>query len=82
VGSNTGFEQNRYVLTGNAAGDFGATLAMVSDTCQPAQNLLLSKPSTVPHPAGALNQINAVLPLGSAGYGAISSWISMGCSAR
>jgi Tol biopolymer transport system component len=82
VGSDTSFRQNRYVLTGSADGDFGATLAMVSDTCQPAQNLLLGKPSTVPHPAGALTQITAVLPVGSAGYTAISSWISKGCSAR
>jgi hypothetical protein len=82
VGSETSFAQNRFVLTGNAEGDFGATLAMVSDVCQPAQNLLLSRPSTVPHPAGALTQINAVLPVGSAGYSAIATWISKGCSAR
>ena len=73
------FRQNRYVLTGNAEGDFGATLSMVSDTCNAANNLLLQRPSTVPHPAGAVNQVNAVLPVGSAGYTTILNWIARGC---
>jgi len=34
----------------------------------------------VPHPAGATGQTTAVLPAGSAGYNAIATWISTGCS--
>ncbi len=73
------FRQNRFVLTGSAEGDFGATLSMISNTCSPASNLLLARPSTVPHPAGAVAQVAAVLPAGSAGYNAISAWILRGC---
>ena len=76
----TSFRQNRFVLTGDAEGDFGTTLSMISDTCTPAANYLLKRPSTVPHPAGATTQKNAVLPLGSAGYAAIAAWISGGCA--
>ena len=75
----TPFQQNRYVLTGDPEGDWGATLSMISDTCNPASNLLLSRPSTVPHPMGATTQVSAVLPAGSAGYNAIAGWILKGC---
>jgi hypothetical protein len=54
-------------------------LSMIADTCKPASNYLLSRPSTVPHPAGATGQLAAVLPLGSAKYTAIANWISGGC---
>jgi hypothetical protein len=53
---------------------------MISDTCNAAANYLLSRPSTVPHPAGAAGQSAAVLPVGSAGYTAIANWISSGCT--
>ncbi len=76
------FRENRFVLTGNAEGDFGTTLSMISDACNPASNLLLMRPSTVPHPAGALTQATAVLPAGSSGYNAISNWIVRGCPAQ
>nr|MBP6337419.1 hypothetical protein [Vitreoscilla sp.] len=81
VGSGAGvdFRDNRYVLTGSPEGDFNATLAMVSDTCDAASNTILSRPSTVPHPAGAANQTTAVLPVTSAGYAAIRTWIATGC---
>ena len=75
----TSFRQNRFVLTGESEGDFGATLSMISDTCTPASNYLLKRPSTVPHPSGAASQASAVLPVGSAGYTAISNWIRGGC---
>lgn len=75
----TSFRGNRFVLTGSPEGDYGVTLSMISDTCNPASNFLLSKPSTVPHPAGATAQITAVLPVGSAGYASIANWISSGC---
>ncbi len=67
---------NRFVLTGGLEGDFGNTLSMVSDTCNAASNRLLAMPSTVPHPSGATT---AALPVGSAGYTALSNWISNGC---
>jgi hypothetical protein len=73
------FRRNRFILTGSAEGDFNATLAMISNTCMPASNYLLSRPSTTPHPAGALGQVRAVLPMGSAGYTTIANWISTGC---
>ena len=47
----TSFQGNRFVLTGSAEGDFGVTLSMISDTCNPASNYLLSRPSTAPHPS-------------------------------
>jgi len=73
------FRGNRFILTGSAEGDYNVTLSMISDTCRAASNYLLSRPSTVPHPRGATGQAVAVLPMGSAGYNAISNWISTGC---
>jgi hypothetical protein len=52
---------------------------MISDTCNATSNALLARPSTVPHPAGAVGQTAAVLPAGSAGYTTIANWISSGC---
>ena len=73
------FAQNRFVLTGSPEGDYNVTLSMISDTCNFASNSLLSRPSTVPHPAGATTQTTAVLPAGSPGYNAIATWITSGC---
>lgn len=67
----TSFRNNRFVLTGEANGDYNATLAMVSNTCNAAANALLKRPSTAPHAV--------VLPQGSANYNKISSWIGTGC---
>ena len=75
----TTFRQNRFVLTGSPEGDFNVSLSMISDTCRAASNYLLSRPSTVPHPAGATGQTRAVLPVGSANYNTIANWISGGC---
>ena len=75
----TAFRQNRFVLTGNAEGDYNVTLSMISDTCKAASNYLLSRPSTAPHPAGATGQTVPPLPVGSANYTKIASWISGGC---
>lgn len=72
---------HRYVLTGDADGDYNVTLTMVSDTCDPPANYLLARPSTVPHPAGALDQTTALLPAGSSGYETIAAWIRSGCGA-
>ncbi|HQR21356.1 MAG TPA: hypothetical protein PLE54_04740 [Burkholderiaceae bacterium] len=73
------FLRNRFVLTGDVEGDYNVTLTMISDACTAASNALLARPSTVPHPAGAVGQTTAVLPAGSPGYTAIASWISSGC---
>ena len=73
------FRGNRFILTGSAEGDYNVTLSMISNTCAAANNYLLSRPSTLPHPRGATTQTTAVLPMGSAGYTAIANWISTGC---
>ena len=70
---------NRFVLTGSPEGDFNVTLSMISDTCKPASNYLLARPSSLPHPAGATGQTKAVLPAGSTNYKAIAGWIASGC---
>jgi hypothetical protein len=76
----TNFRNNRFVLTGDAEGDYGVTLSMISNACNAASNYLLSKPSTVPHPTTrATPQTTAILPIGSANYNTIASWISTGC---
>ncbi len=75
----TTFRDNRFVLTGDPEGDYGVTLSMISNTCNPASNYLLSRPSTVPHPAGATGQTTAVLPVGSPAYNTIANWIAGGC---
>lgn len=74
------FRGNRYVLTGDAEGDFNVTLTMINNTCNAAANPLLSRPSTAPHPAGATGQATPLLPPGSAGYNAIAAWIATGCT--
>ena len=79
----TSFRNNRFVLTGDAEGDYGVTLTMISNACMPATNYLLKKPSTVPHPPGRVFAPGvvptAVLPVGSAGYNTIAAWIQTGC---
>jgi hypothetical protein len=81
----TSFRNNRFVLTGDVKGDYGVTLSMISNACNAASNYLLSKPSTVPHPPGAMTGTPPVpvtipvLPVGSADYNTIASWISTGC---
>jgi hypothetical protein len=75
----TSFRNNRFVLTGDADGDYNVTLTMISDACNAPSNYLLKKPSTVPHPIGAVGATTAVLPAGSANYNTIASWISGGC---
>ena len=76
----TSFRDNRYVLTGDADGDFGATLAMVSNVCQPNTSYLLARPSTIPHPAAATTQTQAVLPATGADYATIAHWITGLCA--
>ena len=79
VPAGTSFRNNRFVLTGDPDGDYNVTLTMISNACNAPSNYLLSKPSTVPHPVGAVGAASAVLPVGSANYNAIASWIASGC---
>ena len=74
-----GNPRNRFVLTGSEEGDFNVTLTMINNTCTPAANPLLARPSTIPHPSGELTQTTALLPVGSTGYNQIASWIQRGC---
>ena len=79
----TSFRNNRFVLTGDAKGDYGVTLTMVSNACNAASNYLLSKPSQLSaHPAAPNKSVPPVpvLPVGSANYNTIASWIATGCS--
>jgi len=75
----TSFRNNRFVLTGDPEGDYNVTLTMITDACTPSSNYLLAKPSTVPHPPGAVGQTTAILPAGGANYNAIANWIKGGC---
>lgn len=70
----TSFRNNRFVLTGDADGDYNVTLTMISNTCNAPANALLKRPSTAPHPSNP-----PALPAGGANYKAISAWISSGC---
>ena len=81
TGTNSGasFRGNRLVYTGDPEGDYNVTLTMITDTCNPASNRLLQMPSTVPHPAGAVTQTQAVLPVGSPAHTTLVSWIARGC---
>ncbi len=79
VAAGTSFNNNRFVLTGDPEGDYNVTLTMINDACNAGSNSLLSRPSTVPHPAGAQGQGTAVLPAGSASYTTIFNWIQGGC---
>lgn len=73
------FRNNRFVLTGDPDGDYNVTLTMINNACQPNSNYLLTRPSTIPHPPGAVGVTTAVLPIGSANYNTIANWISGGC---
>jgi hypothetical protein len=76
----TSFRDNRFILTGSTEGDYGVTLSMISNACNPQSNYLLSKPSSIPHPSlRATPQTTAVLPVGSANYNTIANWIATGC---
>ena len=84
--------QNRFVLTGNPAGDFNVTVAMINDLCTPANNDLLLRPISngvapnLPHPQILVNPNNpggATQPVltstsPNSTYGVILNWISMG----
>ena len=83
------FSGQRFVLTGQAEGDFNVTLSMISDITDPAGSYLLSRPSSLNRPASGSTPADPfhpqvgtpagpVLPLGSTDYNAICNWISAG----
>ena len=86
--------QNRFVLTGNAAGDFNVTVAMINDLCTPVNNDLLRRAISdniapnLPHPQILVNPNNpggATQPVltstsPNSTYGVILNWISMGAA--
>jgi Hydrazine synthase alpha subunit middle domain len=74
-----GAPANRFVLTGSLEGDLEGSLSVINNTCDAPNNALLKRPSTVPHPAGNLQQTQALLPVGSANYNTIAAWIGSGC---
>jgi hypothetical protein len=78
---NPAFTGNRFVLTGNVDADFSVTAGMVNDVCNPDNSYILYRPSrsltdTPPHPDAPGQPVGtAVLPLGSADYTTIRTWI-------
>jgi len=80
IAAGKAFRENRFVLLGDAEGDFNVTLTMINDACHPENSSLLKRPSTIPHPAGAASSPTAVLPAGSANYTTIANWIKKGCT--
>ncbi len=76
---NNSFARSRFVLTGSPEGDYNVTLSMISDTCSLSSNALIVRPSTAPHPSGAVAG-STPLPAASAGYTAIANWITSGCA--
>lgn len=76
TGPNTGFVGQRYVLTGQAEGDFNVTLSMIGDVSSPATTELLRRPvSTGTNPTHGLVSGNPVLQTSDADYQCISNWI-------
>jgi mono/diheme cytochrome c family protein len=81
---NPTFSANRFVLTGNADGDFNVTAAMVNDVCNSAASALVSRPVSVeadvpPHPSVGGNP---VLNIGSGGYMTLTGWIDAAAAAN
>lgn len=86
--------QNRFVLTGNATGDFNVTVAMINDLCTPVNNDLLRRAVSdnvapnLPHPQILVDPNNpsgATQPVlidtsPNSTYGVILNWISMGAA--
>jgi mono/diheme cytochrome c family protein len=81
---NPTFSANRFVLTGNADGDFNVTAAMVNDVCNSAASALVSRPVSVetdapPHPSVGGNP---VLNVGGGGYMTLTAWIDAAAAAN
>ena len=79
--ANASFTRNRFVLTGNAEGDFNITSTMVSDTSTAANNILLSKPVSTDgnvHPQidNGAGGTKAVMSVSDSNYTIIANWIT------
>jgi len=73
---NGGYTGARYVLTGQAEGDFNATLSMIGDVSNPPMTELLRRPASAgTNPTHAPGPI---LPVGDPDYNAICNWIQAG----
>ena len=86
--------QNRFVLTGNASGDFNVTVSMINDLCTPVNNDLLLRAvsdNVAPNLAHPQILVNPNNPAGAtqpvlvdtspnSTYGVILNWISMGAA--
>jgi hypothetical protein len=77
---NPGFVGKRFVLTGQAEGDFNVTLSMISNVANPGSNALLRRPaSTGTNPThGVAIGGGAVLPATDPDYRTICNWIQSG----
>ena len=74
---NGGFVGKRYVLTGQAEGDYNVTLSMISDVASPGTSELLRRPAS-----SGLNPTHGVavgggpvMPVGDPDYQCIFNWI-------
>lgn len=81
TGGGTGFVGRRFVLTGQAEGDFNVTLSMVGDVSTPATSELLRRPASAGiNPAhGQAVGGGPVMPVGDPDYITICNWIRAGC---
>lgn len=89
-------EFNRFILTGNEAGDFNVTRAMINDLCDPQNNDLLLRPKSdnvtpnLPHPQKIIDPLDpnsATQPIFAntgpgSHYDTILTWISMGAASN
>lgn len=76
TGTNPNFVGRRFVLTGQAEGDFNVTLSMIGDVSSPATTELLRRPvSTGTNPTHGLVGGNPVLQTSDSDYQCISNWI-------
>jgi hypothetical protein len=77
------FSGQRYVLTGQAEGDFNVTLTMVNNVCDAANTPLLLRPTSTGtnpvHPQVGTPP-GPVLTVGEADYNTILGWIQAGCT--
>jgi hypothetical protein len=77
------FSGQRYVLTGQAEGDFNVTLTMVNNVCDAASTPLLLRPTSTGtnpvHPQVGTPP-GPVLTVGEADYNTILGWIQAGCT--
>ncbi len=78
---NGSFQPNRFVLTGNAEGDFNITTTMVNDVANPASNDLLTKPTSTdaavhPQISDGAGGTKAVLLTTDTDYQTIVDWIN------